>query len=150
LARRLRCGLQAAQHRSRGHAKARPWCGPQAEETGRLARRKGQTVMAAVVLGVMFSMSSVAAALGGGAAATASGAIGRLASLGAGAGRMLTTGHSKRPLTSNNNVIGKAVGSTTIGAGRAANYVLKKGLEMARKKIPSAEHRHGKLTFATR
>ncbi|WP_308305163.1 hypothetical protein [Stenotrophomonas sp. Sm10] len=98
----------------------------------------------------MFSMSSVAAALGGGAAATASGAIGRLASLGAGAGRMLTTGHSKRPLTSNNNVIGKAVGSTTIGAGRAANYVLKKGLEMARKKIPSAEHRHGKLTFATR
>lgn len=90
--------------------------------------------MAAVVLGVMFSMSSIAAALSGGAAATASGAVGRLASMGAGTGRMLATGHSKRALTSGNNAIGKAMGSTATGAGQAANYVVKKGLEMARRK----------------
>lgn len=90
--------------------------------------------MAAVVLGVMFSMSSVAAALGGGAAATASGAIGRLASMGAGTGRMLATGHSKRALTANNNAIGKAMGVTATGASRAANHIVKKGLEMARRK----------------
>lgn len=90
--------------------------------------------MAAVVLGVMFSMSSVAAALGGGAAATASGAVGRLASIGAGAGRMLATGHSKRALTTSNNVFGKAIGSTETGASRAANHLVKKGLEMARRK----------------
>lgn len=47
---------------------------------------------------------------------------------------MLATGHSKRALTSGNNAIGKAMGSTATGAGRAANYVVKKGLEMARRK----------------
>lgn len=90
--------------------------------------------MAAVVIGVMCQMSSVAAALGGGAAASAGGAIGRLASIGTGAGRMLATGHSKRALTSSNNVIGKAMGATATGASRATNYVVKKGLEMARRR----------------
>lgn len=54
--------------------------------------------------------------------------------MGAGAGRMLATGHSKRALTSSNNVIGKTMGAAATGAGRATNYVVKKGLEMARRK----------------
>ena len=100
--------------------------------------------MAAFVLGVMSSMPSIAAALGGGAAASASGFGGRLASLGSGAGRMLATGHSKRAITSGNSMVGKAAGSAVSGAAKAANYVVKKGFEMARKKsLPTNTIRAG-------
>lgn len=48
--------------------------------------------------------------------------------------RIHRQGKCKRAITSGNSAIGKAIGSTAAGTARAANHVVKKGFEMARKK----------------
>lgn len=83
-------------------------------------------------LGVMFSMASIAAALGGGVAASTGGIAGRLASIGTGAARMALTGHSSRAITGAAAARhAKAVGGAAATTGRT----IKAGMELARKRF---------------
>ena len=58
---------------------------------------------------------------------------GKLASIGTDMARAALTGNSKKGIMPGVSA-GKAIGSTAAAGGRAANYVVKKGLEMARRK----------------
>src|SRR5690606_31083227 len=89
--------------------------------------------MTIAIAAVLLQTRSMAAALGGGAAMASQNLAGKLASAGGDFARAALTGSSRRGLMPNTSA-GKAIGSTAAAGGRAANYVVKKGLEMARRK----------------
>lgn len=98
--------------------------------------------MTIAIAAVLLQTRSMAAALGGGAAMASQNLAGKLASAGGDFARAAITGSSRRGLMPNTSA-GKAIGSTAAAGGRAANYVVKKGLEMARRKYqhPNTEIR---------
>ena len=99
--------------------------------------------MTIAIVAVLLQTRSMAAALGGGVAMGAQNVAGKLASMGGDFTRAAITGSSKRGLMPNVSA-GKAIGSTAMAGGRAANYVVKKGFEMARKKyLPTNTIRAG-------
>lgn len=89
--------------------------------------------MTIAIAAVLLQTRSMAAALGGGAAMNAQNVAGKLASMGSDFTRAAATGSSRTGLMPSVSA-GKAIGSTAMAGGRAANYVVKKGLEMARRK----------------
>jgi len=89
--------------------------------------------MTIAVVTVLLQTRSMAAALGGGAAMNSQNVAGKLASIGTDMARAALTGNSKKGIMPGVSA-GKAIGSTAAAGGRAANYVVKKGLEMARRK----------------
>jgi len=92
--------------------------------------------MTIAIAAVLLQTRSMAAALGGGAAMASQNLAGKLASMGGDFTRAAITGNSRAGLMPNVSV-GNAIGSTAAAGGRAANYVVKKGLEMARRKYRS-------------
>ena len=89
--------------------------------------------MTIAIVAVLLPTRSMAAALGGGAAMNSQNIAGKLAPMGTDTARAAVTGSSKKGIMSEVST-GKAIGSVTVAGGRAANYVVKKGLVMARKK----------------
>ena len=85
------------------------------------------------IVAVLLQTRSLAAALGGGASLSAQNVAGRLASMGTNMARAAATGSSRRGIQPGISA-GKAIGSTAAAGVGAANYVVKKGLEMARRK----------------
>ena len=85
------------------------------------------------IMAVLLQTRSLAAALGGGASLSAQNVAGRLASMGTSMARAVVTGNSRKGIKPDVSV-GKAIGSTAAAGAGAANYMVKKGLEMARRK----------------
>jgi len=85
------------------------------------------------ILAVLLQTRSLASALGGGVALSAQNVAGKLASMGTDFTRAAVTGSSRRGIMPGVSA-GKAIGSTAAAGAKAANYAVKKGLEMARKK----------------
>lgn len=85
------------------------------------------------IVTVLLQTRSIAAALGGGASLSAQNVAGRLASMGTNMARAVVTGTSKSGIKPGVSA-GRAIGSTAAAGAGAANYMVKKGLEMARKK----------------
>ena len=85
------------------------------------------------IVAVLLQTRSLAAALGGGASLTAQNVAGRLASMGTSMARAAVTGSSRRGIQPGVSA-GKAIGAAAAGSARAANYVIKKGAEMARRR----------------
>ncbi|MCW5569244.1 MAG: type IV secretion system protein [Dokdonella sp.] len=85
------------------------------------------------IVTVLLQTRSIAAALGGGAAMNSQNVAGKLASMGTDLTRAVATGSSKNGIKPNVSA-GSLIGSTAAAGGRAGAYVVKKGLEMARKK----------------
>lgn len=85
------------------------------------------------IVAVLEQTRAIAGALGGGASLSAQNAAGRLASMGTNIARAAATGSSRQGIKPGVSA-GQAVGSTATAGARAANYAVKKGLEMARRK----------------
>lgn len=85
------------------------------------------------IVAVLLQTRSLAAALGGGASLTAQNVAGRLASMGTNMARAALTGNSRQGIKPGVSA-GKAIGATASAGAGAANYMVKKGLELARKK----------------
>ena len=85
------------------------------------------------IVTVLLQTRSIAAALGCGAILSTQNVAGRLASMGTNMARAVVTGNSRKGIKPGVSV-GRAIGSTAAAGAGAANYMVKKGLEMARKR----------------